>query len=65
MEERNEQNIREQTPDELEKKRFNKFLNRLTIFRVPKVAARSWLAWAGVVLFVGLVIAYYLTGGAG
>ena len=65
MEEKNEQVTPEQTPDELEKKRFNKFLNRLTIFRAPKVAARNWLAWLGVALFIALVIAYYLTGGAG
>ena len=65
MEEKNEQITPEQTQEELEKKRFNKFLDRLTVFRLPKVAARTWLAWVGVALFVGLVIAYYLTGGAG
>ncbi len=58
-----EDKLEQKTPEELEKKRFNKFLDRLTVFRTPKVAARTWLAWAGVVLFVGLVIAYYLTGG--
>ena len=53
------------TPEELKQKRFKKFLDRLTVFRMPKVPVRNWLAWIGIVLFVALVIAYYLSGGAG
>ena len=52
------------TPEELQQKRFKNFLDRLTVFRTPKVPVRNWLAWLGILLFVALVIAYYLSGGA-
>jgi len=54
----------DKNPDELTQKRFAKFLDRLKVFRGPKVPVRTWLAWLGIVLFVALVIVYYLTGGA-
>ncbi len=57
-----------QTPnfEEQEQKRFQKFLSRLRIFhRSPKLPIRSWMTWLGVILFIGLVIAYYATGGGG
>lgn len=50
--------------EELEKKRFKKFLDRLTIFHTtPKLTIRVWLAWSGVILFIALVIAYYVVNG--
>ena len=50
--------------EDVEKKRFKKFLDRLTIFHgTSKPPIRTWLAWLGVILFVALVIAYYIVNG--
>ena len=47
-----------------EKTRFKQFLDRLKVFpHTPKLPIRTWLAWAGVIAFVALVIAYYATKG--
>ena len=52
------------THEEHEKTRFARFLDRLTIFHhTPKLPVRTWMAWAGVIAFVGLVIAYYVING--
>ena len=61
-------NMAQQTRNEqdLEHKRFERFLSRLHIFdRSSKLPVRNWLAWLGIALFIGLVIAYYATGGGG
>ena len=51
-------------PEDPEKTRFKRFLDRLTIFHhAPKPLIRTWLAWSGVIAFVGLVIAYYVVNG--
>ena len=51
------------TPEEASKARFQKFLDRLTIFRAPRLPVRNWLAILGIVLFLALVIAYYAING--
>ena len=52
------------TQAEQEKTRFAAFLDRLTIFQhTPMLPVRKWLAVVGIVLFIGLVIAYYLVNG--
>ena len=51
------------TPEDHEKTRFKRFLDRLTVFHPPKLPVRTWLAWAGVIAFVVLVIAYYAING--
>ena len=50
--------------EEQEKTRFARFLDRLTIFHhVPHRPVRTWMTWAGVIAFIGLVIAYYVVNG--
>lgn len=60
-----QKNPNPETPvEETEKTRFNKFLDRLTIFHhTPKLPVRTWLAWLGIILFIALVIAYYVVNG--
>ena len=50
--------------EEHEKNRFTRFLGGLTIFHdTPKHPVRTWMTWAGVIAFIGLVIAYYVING--
>ena len=39
------------------------FADRLNLQEIVQSPIRKWLAWAGLVLFVALIIAYYLTTG--
>ena len=49
---------------DVEKAPFQIFLDRLTIFQQGhRPPIRKWMAWLGVVLFIALVIAYYVTNG--
>ena len=41
------------------------FLERLKLRELVRSPIRNWLAWAGIVLFVALIITYYLTTGGG
>jgi hypothetical protein len=39
------------------------FAERLNLQEIVHSPIRKWLAWAGLALFVALIIAYYLTTG--
>lgn len=44
--------------------RFSAFLDRLVIFHnTPVLPIRKWMAVAGIILFIALVIAYYAVNG--
>jgi cytochrome c-type biogenesis protein CcmH/NrfG len=46
-----------------EKQRLLAFMERLDLRQVVHSPIRKWMAWAGLVLFVALIVAYYLTTG--
>lgn len=48
-----------------EPKHHPSFLERLKLRELVRSPIRNWLAWAGIALFVALIIAYYLTTGGG
>ena len=52
------------TTDEQEQTLFTRFLDRLHVFpRIPKFPIRRWMAWAGIIMFIAMVIVYYALGG--
>lgn len=56
--------MEEQKKPETEKQsRLSAFMDRLKLSQIVHSPIRVWLSWAGIVLFVGLIIAYYLTTG--
>ena len=55
-----EEQLKPQT-EEQEKK--PSFVDRLKLRELVQSPIRKWLAWAGIVFLIALIIAYYLTTG--